>query len=85
MKEKEMAIIGGFYRARSRSRQRRAALRTIADEVGELCGKFPVYPHRLGSSQVEDRRSRIDDRRSRFSILAILDPRLIRYEMSLLP
>jgi hypothetical protein len=25
-----------------------AKLRAVADDVGELCKKFPVYPHRLG-------------------------------------
>jgi len=27
-----------------------AGLRAIAGEVGELCKKFPVYPHRLGKT-----------------------------------
>jgi glycine/serine hydroxymethyltransferase len=32
-----------------------SVLRSVADQVGELCKKFPVYPHRLGSRKVEDR------------------------------
>jgi glycine hydroxymethyltransferase len=56
MKEPEMAIIADLI-ARALDHVSEAdALRSIADAVGELCGKFPVYPHRLGSRKVEDRR-----------------------------
>ena len=27
-----------------------AKLRAVADDVGELCKKFPVYPHRLAKT-----------------------------------
>jgi glycine hydroxymethyltransferase len=47
MKESEMKTIGDLI-ARSLSHVGDdAALRGIADEVGALCKKFPVYPHRL--------------------------------------
>jgi glycine hydroxymethyltransferase len=56
MKEPEMAIIADLI-ARALDHVSEAdALRSIADAVGELCGKFPVYPHRLGSRKVENRR-----------------------------
>ncbi len=47
MKENEMAAIGDFI---SRALDRvgdDAVLRSVAAEVGALCKKFPVYPHRL--------------------------------------
>ncbi len=50
MKDKEMESIGHFI---SRALDRvgdESALQAIACEVGELCRKFPVYPHRLEAS-----------------------------------
>ena len=47
MKEKEMEAIGDFIARGLNHVGDEAALRSIADEVGELCKKFPVYPHRL--------------------------------------
>ena len=46
MKEKEMAIIADLIARALDHVSDDATLRSIADEVGELCGKFPVYPHR---------------------------------------
>ena len=56
MKEPEMAIIADLIARALDHVSDDAALGSIADAVGELCGKFPVYPHRLGSRKVEDRR-----------------------------
>jgi len=50
MKEKEMERIADFISRALRRVNDDAALRGIADEVGELCKKFPVYPHRLGKA-----------------------------------
>jgi glycine hydroxymethyltransferase len=50
MKEKEMALIGDFISRALRQVGDDAALSAIAGEVGELCKKFPVYPHRLGKA-----------------------------------
>ena len=50
MKEKEMERIADFISRALRQVNDDAALRNIADEVGELCKKFPVYPHRLGKA-----------------------------------
>ncbi len=50
MKETEMALIGEFISRALKSVGDDAALSRIADEVGELCRKFPVYPHRLAVS-----------------------------------
>ena len=47
MKETEMALIGEFISRALGSVGDDAALSRIADEVAELCKKFPVYPHRL--------------------------------------
>ncbi|TMB73208.1 MAG: serine hydroxymethyltransferase [Deltaproteobacteria bacterium] len=47
MKEKEMELIGDFIVRALKHVGDEAMLRSIADEVGELCKKFPVYPHRL--------------------------------------
>ncbi len=50
MKETEMEKIADFIaRALDRGSDD-AGLRVIAGEVGELCKKFPVYPHRLGKT-----------------------------------
>jgi glycine hydroxymethyltransferase len=48
MKEKEMEAIGDFIATALNHVNDEAALRSIADQVDELCKKFPVYPHRLG-------------------------------------
>jgi glycine hydroxymethyltransferase len=47
MKEKEMELIGDFIVRALRHVGDEDGLRSIADEVGELCKKFPVYPQRL--------------------------------------
>jgi glycine hydroxymethyltransferase len=49
MKEPEMELIGGFIERALHHVGDEKALGSIADEVGELCAKFPVYPHRLGT------------------------------------
>jgi glycine hydroxymethyltransferase len=50
MKEPEMELIGGFIERALHHVGDDKALASIADEVGELCRKFPVYPHRLARS-----------------------------------
>ena len=55
MKEPEMAIIADLIARALDHVSDAAALRSIADAVGDLCGKFPVYPHRLGNVE-RDRR-----------------------------
>jgi glycine hydroxymethyltransferase len=55
MKEPEMAIIADLIARSLDHVSDDAALRSVADAVGELCGKFPVYPHRLGNVE-RDRR-----------------------------
>jgi glycine hydroxymethyltransferase len=50
MKENEMKIIGDFIARALGCVNDDTALRGIAVEVGELCKKFPVYPHRLGKT-----------------------------------
>src|SRR5574341_854922 len=47
MKEKEMELIGGFITRALSHVADDARLREVADEVGALCQRFPVYPHRL--------------------------------------
>jgi glycine hydroxymethyltransferase len=47
MKESEMELIGDFIVRALNHVGNEAALRSVADEVGALCRKFPVYPHRL--------------------------------------
>jgi len=46
MEEGEMQTIGNFISRALEHVGDESALRTIAGEVGELCRKFPVYPHR---------------------------------------
>ena len=48
MKELEAELIGDFILRALNSAGNESALKAIADDVGELCRKFPVYPHRLG-------------------------------------
>ena len=48
LKENEMAAIAEFIARALNHVNDEAALRAVADDVGELCKKFPVYPERLG-------------------------------------
>jgi glycine hydroxymethyltransferase len=47
MKETEMTAIAGLIARALSCVGDEAKLRAVADDVGELCKKFPVYPHRL--------------------------------------
>jgi len=47
MKEKEMVTIADFISRALNHVGNDAVLKSIADDVRELCKKFPVYPHRL--------------------------------------
>jgi len=47
MKEKEMVIIAGFIARALNHVGDEAVLKSVADDVVELCKGFPVYPHRL--------------------------------------
>jgi glycine hydroxymethyltransferase len=49
MKEPEMAQIGDFIARALGAVGDELKLRAVADDVGALCKKFPVYPHRLGA------------------------------------
>ena len=55
MKEPEMAIIADLIARALANVSDAVTLRSIADAVGELCSKFPVYPHRLRNAE-RDRR-----------------------------
>jgi glycine hydroxymethyltransferase len=48
MKEPEMELIADFIHRALNHVGDESVLPSIADGVGELCKKFPVYPHRLG-------------------------------------
>ena len=50
MKETEMEAIGDFIATALNRVNDEASLRSIADKVGELCKKFPVYPYRMGKN-----------------------------------
>jgi glycine hydroxymethyltransferase len=50
MKENEMAIIADFIHRALDHAGDEAVLKSIADDVVELCKRFPVYPHRLNKS-----------------------------------
>ena len=50
MKEPEMAQIAELIARALKHVSDETALREIAGEVGALCRKFPVYPHRLGTA-----------------------------------
>ena len=50
MKEAEMDLIGDLISRALNHVGDDAALQGIAGEVGSLCKKFPVYPHRLGKA-----------------------------------
>lgn len=47
MKEKEMDIIAGFISRGLNHVGNDEVLKSIADDVSELCKRFPVYPHRI--------------------------------------
>jgi glycine hydroxymethyltransferase len=47
MKEKEMTLIADFIARALNHVSDPAELGAVADDVGALCKKFPVYPHRL--------------------------------------
>jgi glycine hydroxymethyltransferase len=49
MKENEMTLIADFIARALAHVSDEAVLRAVADDVGALCKKFPVYPHRLGA------------------------------------
>jgi glycine hydroxymethyltransferase len=55
LKEAEMAIIADLIARALGHVNDEAALKAVAAEVGELCRKFPVYPHRLEKNRVGDR------------------------------
>jgi glycine hydroxymethyltransferase len=46
MKENEMELIADFIVRALNNVGDEGVLRSVADEVGQLCQKFPVYPHR---------------------------------------
>jgi glycine hydroxymethyltransferase len=48
IKEPEAELIGDFIARALHAVADDSALKAVAAEVGELCRKFPVYPHRLG-------------------------------------
>jgi glycine hydroxymethyltransferase len=50
MKESEMRHIARFIARALNAAGDENALREIGREVGEICRKFPVYPHRLGKA-----------------------------------
>ena len=50
MKETEMTVIAELIARALSSVSDEAKLRAVADDVGELCKKFPVYPHRLAKA-----------------------------------
>jgi glycine hydroxymethyltransferase len=54
MKENEMELIGDFIVRALNSVGHESTLKAIAVDVGELCRRFPVYPHRLRIAQQED-------------------------------
>ena len=48
MKEPEMAVIADLIARALNHVGEESVLRSVAEDVRELCKKFPVYPHRLG-------------------------------------
>jgi glycine hydroxymethyltransferase len=56
MQESEMTAIADFISRALSHVNDDSVLSAIGDEVGELCKKFPVYPHRLTKRKAEDRR-----------------------------
>ena len=55
MKEPEMELIADFIHRALDHGSDESVLSSIAGSVGELCKKFPVYPHRLPNKRVENR------------------------------
>ena len=56
MKEKEMATIAEFISRALNHVGNESVLKSVADNVRELCRKFPVYSHRLRQQEtIEDR------------------------------
>jgi glycine hydroxymethyltransferase len=47
MKEKEMETIADFIARALNNVSDDAALRSVGDDVRELCRKFPIYPNRI--------------------------------------
>lgn len=47
MKEKEMVVIAELIARALNHVGNDSVIRSVADDVRELCKKFPVYPHRL--------------------------------------
>jgi glycine hydroxymethyltransferase len=50
MKENEMALIAEYISRALSNVTDDGALKAVAEDVGELCKKFPVYPNRLGKA-----------------------------------
>ena len=50
MREKEMTAIAEFIARVLHHVTDESVLKAVAGEVGELCKRFPVYPHRLGTA-----------------------------------
>jgi len=50
MKEKEMTQIGALIARALGAVGDESKLHAVADDVGALCKKFPVYPHRLAKA-----------------------------------
>ena len=50
LKEDEMAVVAEFIARALNHVNDETALRAVADDVGALCKKFPVYPNRLGKA-----------------------------------
>ena len=55
MQENEMTTIAEFISRALSHVNDDSVLCAIADDVGELCKKFPVYPHRLANRKIEHR------------------------------
>jgi len=55
MKETEMEVIGDFIARALNHVSDERVIASIAKGVGELCAKFPVYPHRSARAEREDR------------------------------
>jgi glycine hydroxymethyltransferase len=55
MQENEMSRIAEFISRALNHVNDDSVLRAVADEVGELCKKFPVYPLRLANRKIEHR------------------------------
>jgi glycine hydroxymethyltransferase len=50
MREKEMTAIAEFIARVLHHVTDESVLKAVAGEVGDLCKRFPVYPHRLGTA-----------------------------------